>query len=80
MVLSGAAIFLLFLLPVVGRLAAQFQARHLLAFGWITPAMAMYLNCKRIDLLISFRAAAWLRVWRVAHPFPHRFHPHCGSS
>jgi DHA2 family multidrug resistance protein len=26
--------------------------------------MAMYLTCKRIDLLISFRAAALLRVWQ----------------
>jgi DHA2 family multidrug resistance protein len=26
--------------------------------------MAMYLTCKRLDLLISFRAAAWLRVWQ----------------
>jgi DHA2 family multidrug resistance protein len=64
MVLSGAAILLVFVLPVVGRLAARFQARHLLAFGWITLAMAMYLTCKRIDLFISFRAAAWLRVWQ----------------
>jgi MFS transporter, DHA2 family, multidrug resistance protein len=64
MVLSGAAILLLFLTPVVGRLAARFQARYLLAFGWITLAMAMYLTCKRIDLLISFRAAALLRVWQ----------------
>jgi len=64
MVLSGAAILLVFVLPVVGRLAARFQARHLLAFGWITLAMAMYLTFKRIDLFISFRAAAWLRVWQ----------------
>jgi DHA2 family multidrug resistance protein len=64
MVLSVAAILLLFLLPVVGRLAARFQARYLLAFGWITLAMAMYFSCKHIDLLISFRAAAWLRVWQ----------------
>src|SRR6202047_3302148 len=64
MVLSMAAILLAFLLPAVGRLAARFQARHLLAFGWITLAMAMYFTCKRIDLLISFRAAAWLRVWQ----------------
>jgi DHA2 family multidrug resistance protein len=64
MVLSAAAILLAFLLPVVGRLAARFQARHLLAFGWITLGMAMYLTCKRIDLLISFRAATWLRVWQ----------------
>ena len=55
MVLSVAAILLLFLLPVAGCPAAQwFQARHLLAFGWITLAMAMFLTCKRIDLLISF--------------------------
>src|SRR5260370_2311855 len=26
--------------------------------------MGMYLTCKRIDLLISFRAAALLRVWQ----------------
>jgi DHA2 family multidrug resistance protein len=64
MVLSVAAILLLCLTPVVGRLAARFQARHLLAFGWITLAMAMYLTCKRIDLLISFRAATWLRIWQ----------------
>jgi DHA2 family multidrug resistance protein len=64
MVLSAAAILLAFLLPVVGRLAARFQARHLLAFGWITLGMAMYLTCKHINLLISFRAATWLRVWQ----------------
>jgi DHA2 family multidrug resistance protein len=64
MVLSAAAILLLFLTPVVGRLATRFQARYLLAFGWITLAMAMYLTCKRIDLLISFRAATWLRIWQ----------------
>ncbi|HWO37088.1 MAG TPA: hypothetical protein VNO32_50575, partial [Candidatus Acidoferrum sp.] len=35
MVISMAAILLVFLLPLVGRLAGHFQARHLLAFGWI---------------------------------------------
>src|SRR4029077_13845838 len=64
MVLSVAAILLLFLLPVVGRLAARFQARHLLAFGWVTLAVGMYLSCKRIDLLISFRAATVMRIWQ----------------
>jgi MFS transporter, DHA2 family, multidrug resistance protein len=38
------------------------QARHLLAFGWITLAMGMYLSCKRTDLLIGFRAATWMRI------------------
>jgi MFS transporter, DHA2 family, multidrug resistance protein len=64
MVISTAAIVLVFLLPLVGRLAGHFQARHILAFGWITLALAMYFSCKHIDLLISFRAAAWMRVWQ----------------
>jgi MFS transporter, DHA2 family, multidrug resistance protein len=62
MVLSAAAILLLFVMPLVGRLLGRFQARHLLAFGWITLAFGMYLSCKRIDLLISFRGAMWIRV------------------
>jgi len=62
MVLSAAAILLLFLMPLVGRLLGRFQARHLLAFGWITLALGMYLSCNRIDLLISFRGAMWIRV------------------
>lgn len=64
MVLSVAAILLLFVLPVVGRLAARFQARHLVAFGWVALAMGMYLSCKRIDLLISFSSATWMRIWQ----------------
>jgi len=64
MVLSMAAIALVFLLPLVGRIAGHIQARYILAFGWITLAMAMYYSCKHIDLLISFQAAAWLRVWQ----------------
>jgi DHA2 family multidrug resistance protein len=64
MVISMAAVLLVFLLPLVGRLAGHFQARHLLAFGWIALAVAMYFSCKHIDLLISFRAAAWMRIWQ----------------
>jgi MFS transporter, DHA2 family, multidrug resistance protein len=64
MVISMAAILLVFLLPIVGRLAAYFQARYILAFGWITLAVAMYFSCQHIDLLISFRSAAWMRVWQ----------------
>jgi MFS transporter, DHA2 family, multidrug resistance protein len=64
MVISTAAILLIFLLPLVGRLAAHIQARYLLAFGWITVAIAMYFSCKQINLLISFRAAAWMRIWQ----------------
>jgi MFS transporter, DHA2 family, multidrug resistance protein len=62
MVLSAAAILLLFVLPVVGRLLARYQARYLLAFGWITLAFGMYVSCKHVHLLISFRAATWMRI------------------
>jgi len=64
MVISTAAILLVFLLPLVGRLAGHFQARQLLAFGWFALAVAMYFSCKHIDLLISFRSAAWMRIWQ----------------
>ena len=62
MVLSVAAILLVFLLPLVGRLTGRFQARYLLGFGWIALAMGMYLSCKHLDLLISFRVATVMRI------------------
>ena len=37
---------------------------NLLAFGWITMAVGMYISSKRLDLLISFSAATWMRVWQ----------------
>jgi len=64
LVLSLAAFLLLFLMPLVGRLTTKFQARHLLAFGWITMAIGMYISSKRLDLLISFGSATWMRVWQ----------------
>ena len=64
LVLSLAAFLLLFLMPLVGRLTTKFQARHLLAFGWLTMAVGMYISSKRLDLLISFSAATWMRVWQ----------------
>ena len=62
MVLSLAALLLLGVLPLVGRLAARFQARYLLAFGWVALAMGMYFSCRHLDLLISFRGATWMRI------------------
>ncbi len=62
MVLSVSAILLLVELPLVGRLIGRFQSRYLIAFGWITLAVGMYLSTQRIDLLISFRSATLLRI------------------
>jgi DHA2 family multidrug resistance protein len=44
------------------RLIGSFQSRYLIAFGWITLAIGMYVSTQRIDLLISFRSATLLRI------------------
>ena len=64
LVLSLAAVLLMCLMPLAGRLTNKFQARHLLAFGWITLAIGMYISSRRMDLLISFSSATWMRVWQ----------------
>ena len=64
-VLSGGAVVLLIALPIVGQLTTRVQARHIIAFGWLCLALAMYYSTWRIDLLISFKSATWLRVAQV---------------
>jgi MFS transporter, DHA2 family, multidrug resistance protein len=64
MVLSAGALVVLDVLPMVGKLTTRFQARYLIAFGWITLAVSMYISSKQIDLLMSFRSATLLRVWQ----------------
>jgi DHA2 family multidrug resistance protein len=62
LVLSGAGLVLLFEMPVVGQLTTKIPAKYIIAFGWMCLALGMYYSTKRIDLLISFQSAAWLRV------------------
>jgi DHA2 family multidrug resistance protein len=62
LVLSGGGLLVLFLMPVVGVLASKVQARYLIAFGWLTLSLGMYYVTQHLDLLISFRAASWIRV------------------
>jgi DHA2 family multidrug resistance protein len=64
MVLSAGALVVLVVLPMVGKLTTRFQARHIIAFGWIGLATAMYISSKQVDLLMSFRSATLLRVWQ----------------
>ena len=64
MVLSAGALVVLVVLPLVGKLTTRFQARYLIAFGWITLAISMYALSKQIDLLMSFRSATLLRIWQ----------------
>jgi DHA2 family multidrug resistance protein len=65
LVLSGGAIVLLLSMPIVGQLTTKVQARYIIAFGWFCLAIAMYYSTRRIDLLISFSSATWLRVAQV---------------
>ena len=63
--LSAGGLVLLFEMPIMGQLTTKVQARYLIAFGWLCLALAMFYSTKRIDLMISFSAAAWLRVAQV---------------
>jgi DHA2 family multidrug resistance protein len=62
LVLSGGGLLLLFTMPLVGVLTGKVQARYLIAFGWLTVALAMYYSTKQLDLEISFRTASMLRI------------------
>ncbi len=66
LVLSAGAVVVLLALPAVGQLTTKVQARYIIAFGWLCMAIAMYYSTKRIDLLISFGSATWLRIAQVA--------------
>jgi len=64
--ISPGGLALLLMMPVVGVLTSKFQARYLIAFGWLSLALAMFYSTKQIDLQISFNSAMWLRVFQVA--------------
>jgi DHA2 family multidrug resistance protein len=61
-VLSASGIVLLFEMPLVGQLTTKVPTKYIIAIGWLLLAFGMYLSTKRLDLLISFKSASWLRV------------------
>jgi MFS transporter, DHA2 family, multidrug resistance protein len=63
--LSAGGLVLLFEMPIMGKLTTKVQARFLIAFGWLSLAVAMFYSTQRIDLQISFSAAVWLRIAQV---------------
>ena len=63
--LSAGGLVLLFEMPVIGQLTRKIHARRLIAFGWLTLSIAMFYSTRRIDLQLSFSAAAWLRIAQV---------------
>jgi len=66
LVLSGGAIVLLLSMPIVGQLTTKVPVRYIIAFGWLCLATAMYYSTWRLDLLISFSSATWLRLAQSA--------------
>ena len=65
LVLSGGGLLLLFLMPIVGVLSSKVQARYLVAFGWLSLSIGMFLSTQQLDLQISFRSASLLRLVQV---------------
>jgi MFS transporter, DHA2 family, multidrug resistance protein len=65
LVLSGGGLLLLVMMPVVGILSSKVQARYLVAFGWLTLSIGMYISSRQLDLQISFVSASVLRVIQV---------------
>ena len=63
--LSAGGLVLLFEMPIMGQLTTKLQARYLIAFGWLALSIAMYYSTQRIDLQISFKVAALLRIAQV---------------
>ncbi len=65
LVLSGGGVLLLILMPVVGILSGKVQARYLIAFGWVTLSIGMYISSQQLDLQMSFMSASILRLIQV---------------
>jgi DHA2 family multidrug resistance protein len=63
--LSAGGLVLLIEMPIVGQLTTKIQARHMIAFGWLTLSISMFYSTQRIDLQMSFSAATWLRIAQV---------------
>jgi len=63
--LSAGGLVLLIEMPIMGQLTTKFQARRLIAFGWLALSIAMFYSTRRIDLQISFNAATLLRITQV---------------
>jgi len=64
-VLSGGSAVLLFTMPLIGVLSGKFQARYLIAVGWLSLALGFYYSAVHLDLDISFGVASVVRVVQV---------------
>jgi MFS transporter, DHA2 family, multidrug resistance protein len=74
LVLSGGGLLLLCLMPLVGMLAQRVPARYLIALGWLAVAASLHYTTQRLELGLSFRGAALMRLVQVIG-FPFLFVP-----
>ncbi len=66
LVLMPGGFALILLLPVVGALLAHYDARALIAFGFLLLAVSMFWMAQRFDLAVDFRTLAWARIFQSA--------------
>jgi len=64
-VLTAGSAVLLFTMPLIGVLSGKFQARYLIAVGWLSLALGFYYSAVHLDLDISFGVASVVRVVQV---------------
>ena len=65
LVLSLGAVLLLIEMPIVGQLTSKVQARYLIAFGWMSMALAMVYSSARFGLFLDFWTATRIRTAQV---------------
>jgi len=65
LVLSLGAILLLIEMPIVGQLTSIIQARYLIAFGWLSMALAMLYSATHFGLFLDFWTATRVRAAQV---------------
>ncbi len=64
--LSGGGIALVLVMPFAGQSLTKFPARNMIAFGFVAFAVAYYYTATHLNLGLSFRTAAWMRVMQIA--------------
>jgi DHA2 family multidrug resistance protein len=63
--ISAGGLMVLIEMPIVGQLTTRVPVRYIIATGWLALTFAMGYSALRMNLLISFGAATWIRIIQV---------------
>ena len=63
--LSGGGLALIIVMPFAGQSLTRFPARNMIAFGFISFAVAYYYTATHLNLGLSFGTASWMRVLQI---------------